>query len=265
MVKLQGKVALVTGGNSGIGRAIANRFAEEGAHVYIVGRREAELAITAAEIGPKATSIQADITNLAELEMIYARIAKDRRKLDIVVANAGRIENRSIAEADEGHFDRIFDLNVRSAFFTVQKAIPLLSDNASVIFVSSSLNVRSDAGSSVYNASKAAVHSLAKTFAVELIPRGARVNTLSPGPVDTPIVETVATTPKEAADFREWAATEVPMGRMGQSKEVAAAALFLASNESSFSTGMELRVDGGHAELQHPQKSSMFGGIVGNL
>ncbi|KAL1857388.1 hypothetical protein Plec18170_003512 [Paecilomyces lecythidis] len=258
MGKLQGKVALVTGGNSGIGRAIANQFAEEGAHVYIVGRREAELAKVAAEIGSNATYIQADITQLAQLEMIYLRIGKETGKLDIVVANAGRVETRPIAEADEGHFDRIFDLNVRSAFFTVQKAIPLLSGGASVIFVSSSLNVRSDPGASVYIASKAAVHSLSKTFAVELISRGARVNTLSPGPIDTPIVETVSKTPEEAAAFRKWAATEVPMGRMGKPQEVAAAAVFLASDESSFSTGMELRVDGGHAELQHPQKTSQF-------
>lgn len=258
MGKLQGKVALVTGGTSGIGRAIADRFAEEGAHIYIVGRRQTELNRAAAELGSKATCIQADITQLAELEMIYSRIAKDNRTLDIVVANAGRVENRSIAEVDGDHFDRIFDLNVRSAFFTVQKAIPLLNDNASAIFVSSSLNVRSDAGASVYNASKAAVHSLAKTFAVELIPRGIRVNTLSPGPIDTPIVETVAKTPEEAAAFRKWAATEVPMGRMGRPQEVAAAAVFLASDESSFSTGIELRVDGGHAELQHPQKVSLF-------
>ncbi|KAJ6000052.1 short-chain dehydrogenase/reductase SDR [Penicillium waksmanii] len=260
MGKLQGKVALVTGGSSGIGRAIADRFAEEGAHIYIVGRRQTELDKATAELGSKATCIQADITQLAELEMVYSRIAKDSRKLDIVVANAGRVENCSIAEADADHFDRIFDLNVRSTFFTVQKAIPLLpvNGNASVIFVSSSLNVRSDAGASVYNASKAAVHSLAKTFAVELIPRGVRVNTLSPGPIDTPIVETVAKTPEDAAAFRKWAATEVPMGRMGQPREVAAAAVFLASDESSFSTGIELRVDGGHAELQHPQKTSLF-------
>ncbi|KAJ5404131.1 short-chain dehydrogenase/reductase SDR [Penicillium cosmopolitanum] len=259
MGKLQGKVALVTGGNSGIGRAIADQFAEEGAaHIYIVGRRQTELDKAATDLGSKATCIQADITQLAELDNVYSRIAKDNRKLDIVVANAGRVENRSIVEVDVDHFDRIFDLNVRSTFFTVQKAIPLLNGNASVIFVSSSMNVRSDAGASVYNASKAAVHSLAKTFAVELIPRGVRVNTLSPGPVDTPIVETVAKTPEDAAAFRKWAATEVPMGRMGQPREVAAAAVFLASNESSFSTGMELRVDGGHAELQHPQKTSLF-------
>lgn len=261
MGKLQGKVALVTGGSSGIGRAIADRFAEEGAaHIYIVGRRQTELDKAATDLGSKATCIQADITQLAELDKVYSRIAKDNQKLDIVVANAGRVENRSIVEADVDHFDRIFDLNVRSTFFTVQKAIPLLAvnGNASVIFVSSSMNVRSDAGASVYNASKAAVHSLAKTFAVELIPRGVRVNTLSPGPVDTPIVETVAKTPEDAAAFRKWAATEVPMGRMGQPREVAAAAVFLASDESSFSTGLELRVDGGHAELQHPQKASLF-------
>ncbi|CAI7658823.1 unnamed protein product [Penicillium pancosmium] len=239
MGKLQGKVALITGGSSGIGRAIADRFAEEGAaHIYIVGRRQTELDKAATDLGSIATCIQADITQLAELDKVYSRIAKDNQKLDIVVANAGRVENRSIVEADVDHFD--------------------LNGNASVIFVCSSMNVRSDAGASVYNASKAAVHSLAKTFAVELIPRGVRVNTLSPGPVDTPIVETVAKTPEDAAAFRKWAATEVPMGRMGQPREVAAAAVFLASDESSFSTGMELRVDGGHAELQHPQKVSLF-------
>ena len=249
MGRLQDKVAIITGGNSGIGRAIANRFAEEGAFVYVVGRREADLADSVAEIGSQAMAIQADVTKLEELGKVYSQIAADGRKLDVVVANAGQVENRPITEADADHFDRIFNLNVRGAFFTVQKALPFLADSASVIMVSSSLNVRGDAGLSVYNASKAAVRSLVKTFAVELMPRGIRVNTLSPGPVDTPIIESVTTTPKEAAAFREWAVSQVPMGRMGQPQEVAAAALFLASDDSSFSTGTELRVDGGHAEL----------------
>ena len=249
MGKLQEKVAVVTGGNSGIGRAIAKRFVLEGAYVYIVGRREADLAETVAEIGSNVAAIKADITDLAQLDAVYARVVADGRKLDVVVANAGRAESGKLGEVDADLFDKIFDLNVRAAFFTVQKGLPLMSAQGSVIMVSSSLNNRSDSGMSVYNASKAAVRSLVKTFAKELLPRGIRVNTLSPGPVDTPILHTNAPTPEAVAKFREYATNEVPMKRMGRPDEVAAGALFLASDESSFSTGMELRVDGGHAEL----------------
>ena len=163
MGKLQDRVAVITGGNSGIGRAIAVRFAAEGAHVYVVGRREAELATTVTEIGPRATAIRADITRLEELDAVYRRIAADGRRLDIVVANAGRADRASLAVVDAALFDQIFDLNVRAAFFTVQKALPLLNDGASVLMVASSLDVRGDADMSVYNASKAAVRSLVKT------------------------------------------------------------------------------------------------------
>jgi NAD(P)-dependent dehydrogenase (short-subunit alcohol dehydrogenase family) len=249
MGKLEGKVALVTGGSSGIGRAIANRFAAEGAFVYVVGRREAELANVVAEIGDTAAAIRADITELEQLDAVYARISDDGRKLDVVVANAGMQEIRPLSDADAEHFDRTFGLNVRAAFFTVQKALPILNDGASLILVSSSLRNKAMVGMSAYIASKAAVRSLVKTFAVELMPRGIRVNTLSPGPVDTPIIETVTNTPEESASFREYAASVVPMKRMGRPAEVAAGALFLASDESGFSTGTELQIDGGHAEL----------------
>lgn len=252
MGKLEGKSALITGGGSGIGAAIAIRFAQEGAQVYIVGRREEKLAEVAAEIGPCATTIRADISNLTELDAVFAKIAKDGRKLDIVVANAGQTGTVPLAEVDEKHYDGLFNLNVRATFFTVQKAIPFLGSQASVILVSSSLNIRSFPGMSVYCASKAAVRALGKNFAEELIPYNARVNTLSPGPVDTPIVEAQTKTPEEAAIFRKWAGQQSPMGRMGRPEEVATAALFLASDDSSFSTGMELRVDGGHAELESP-------------
>jgi NAD(P)-dependent dehydrogenase (short-subunit alcohol dehydrogenase family) len=249
MGKLEGKVALVTGGSSGIGRAIADRFAAEGAFVYVVGRREAELAEVVAQIGSAAVAIRADITDLEQIDAVYARISSDGRKLDIVVANAGMQEIRALADADAEHFDRTFGLNVRAAFFTVQKALSILNDGASLILVSSSLRNKAMSGMSTYIASKAAVRALVKTFAVELMPRRIRVNTLSPGPVDTPIIETVTKTPEESAAFREFAASVVPMNRMGRTEELAAGALFLASDESSFSTGTELQVDGGHAEL----------------
>ena len=249
MGKLQNKVAIITGGSSGIGRSIANRFAAEGAFVYVVGRREADLADTVAEIGANAAAIKADVTNMEDLDAAYARIAADGRTLDIVVSNAGMQEIQPLADADAAHFDRTFGLNTRAAFFTVQKALPILNDGGSVIMVASSLRNKALPGMSVYNASKAAVRSLVKTFAVELMPRDIRVNTLSPGPVDTPIIETVAKTPAEAVAFREYAAGLVPMKRLGRPDEVAAGALFLASDESSFSTGTELQVDGGHAEL----------------
>lgn len=249
MRKLEGKIALVTGGSSGIGRAIAERFAAEEAFVYIVGRREAELSEAVAGIGGSNAAIRADITELEQLDAVYARISTDGRKLDLVVANAGMQEIRLLADADAGHFDRTFSLNVRALFFTVQKALPLLNDGASLILVSSSLRNKAMAGMSAYIASKAAVRSLVKTFAVELMPRGIRVNTLSPGPVDTPIIEKVTNTPEESAAFREFAASVVPMKRIGRPEEVAAGALFLASDESGFLTGTELQVDGGHAEL----------------
>lgn len=249
MGRLDDKVALVTGGNSGIGLATAQRFAQEGAFVYVVARREPELVQAVASIGTRSAAIRADVTRLEDLDAVYARIAADGRKLDVVVANAGQVERVMLPDVDADHFDRIYDLNVRGTYFTVQKALPLLNDGASVILVSSSLNIRGDAGVSVYNSSKAAIRSLARTFATELMPRNIRVNTLSPGPVDTPIIALQAPTPEALAAFREYAAGVVPMKRMGRSEEVAAAALFLASDESSFSTGTELRVDGGHAEL----------------
>lgn len=249
MNKLQGKVAIVTGGSSGIGRAIAHRFVAEGAFVYIVGRREAELAETVAEIGENAAPISADLARVEEIQVVYDKIAADGRKLDIIIANAGRADPTPLDTVDPDLFDKIFDLNVRGAFFTVQKALPILNDNASVILVASSLAIRGDRGMSVYNASKAAVRSLVRTFATELMSRGIRVNTLSPGPVDTPIIDTNTPTPEAAAEFRKQAAHVTPMKRLGRPEEIAAAALFLASDESSFSTGMDLRADGGHAEL----------------
>jgi NAD(P)-dependent dehydrogenase (short-subunit alcohol dehydrogenase family) len=249
MGKLEGKVALVTGGSSGIGRAIARRFAAEGAFVYVVGRREAKLVDVVAEIGSSSVAICADITEMEQLDAVYARVSADGRKLDVVVANAGMQEIRLLSDADEAHYDCTFGLNVRAAFFTVQRALPILNDGASLIMVSSSLRNKAMAGMSAYIASKAAVRSFVKTFALELMPRGIRVNTLSPGPIDTPIIETVTNTPEESASFREYAASVVPMKRIGRPAEVAAGALFLASDESGFSTGTELQVDGGHAEL----------------
>ncbi len=251
MGKLQDKVALVTGGSSGIGRAIAHRFAAEGAFVYVVGRREKELADTVTEIGANAAAIQADLARAEDIEALYSRISADDHTLDIIVANAGRAEATPLEAVDIDAFDAIFDLNVRGAFFTVQKALPILNDNASIILVASSLAGRGDPGMSIYNASKAAVRSLGRTFAKELMPRGIRVNTLSPGPVDTPIIDTNAPTPEAAAEFRNYAAAVTPMKRLGRPDELAAAALFLASDDSSFSTGMELLADGGHAELSH--------------
>jgi NAD(P)-dependent dehydrogenase (short-subunit alcohol dehydrogenase family) len=251
MGKLQNKVAIVTGGSSGIGRAIAKRFAAEGAFVYVVGRREKELAETVAEIGSNAAPIRADLARMEDIEAVYAQIAADGRTLDIIVANAGRAEATPLESVDADAFDAMFTLNVRGAFFTVQNALPILNDKGSVILVASSLASRGDPGMSVYNASKAAVRSLGRTFANELMPRGIRVNTLSPGPVDTPIIDTNAPTAEAASEFRSYAAAVTPMARLGRSDELAAAALFLASEDSSFSTGMELLADGGHRELSH--------------
>lgn len=241
--KLSEMVAVVTGGNSGIGRAIATLFATEGARVVIFGRDVSTLDDTVRAIGPAAWSVQGDVSRLGDLERLFKETAAREGDIDVLVVNAGVARFARLADTDETLFDEISDVNFKGAFFTVQKALPHLRDGASVILVASSAQQMGMKSFSAYSATKAAVRSLARTFAAELLARGIRVNALSPGPTDTPILSRgdAAVTAGDAADT----ASSFPFGRMARPDEIAQAALFLATSASSYMTGAELTVDGG--------------------
>ncbi len=249
MKKLENKVAVITGGSSGIGLATAKRFVAEGAYVFITGRRQSQLDEAVKEIGSNVTAVQGDISNLEDIDRLYSVVEEEKGKLDIIVANAGMVERVLLENATPEHFDKIFNINVRAAYFTVQKALQFLNDNASVVLVASSAHLIGVPEHSVYSASKAALRSFSRTFAAELKGRKIRVNTLSPGPVDTPIFETQADTKEGQEAIKQLYAGFLPMQRIGNSEEIAAAALFLASDESSFSTGIDLVSDGGQTQL----------------
>ncbi len=242
---LEGKTALVTGGGTGIGLAGAVRLAAEGAHVFITGRRKTELDAALEVIGPAATAVIGDISNLADLDRLYETIRSRGQGLDVLFANASVAEFVPLEQISEEHFDTLFGVNVRGTLFTVQKALPLLNDGASVILNGSTNVDAGDAAFGVYAASKAAVRSFARTWANELKGRGIRVNTITPGPTDTPGLSGLAPDPEQAADLRRRLAAHVPMGRLGRPEEIAAAVAFLASEQSSFVTGSSLYVDGG--------------------
>lgn len=249
MGKLDGKVAVVTGGSSGIGLAIAQRFVDEGAYVFITGRRQAELDKAAAEIGRDVTAVQGDIADLDDLDRLWATVKADKGGVDIIVANAGVAQQVTLADATVEHFDETFDVNVRGTFFTVQKALPLLRDNGSIVLISSSGHLVGIPVYTAYSASKAAVRSFARSWSAELAPRNIRVNNLSPGPVDTPIFEVQFPDREEADAARAQFASIIPLGRLGHPDELANAALFLASDDSSFTVGIDLVVDGGQTQL----------------
>ncbi|MCD2518372.1 SDR family oxidoreductase [Massilia sp. G4R7] len=215
----------------------------------MTGRRPAELEAAARTLGDRARAFQGDVADMDSLGSLFAAVGEEEGRLDILVANAGVIASSPIREASEEHFDRMFDVNVKGTYFTVQKALPLMRVGGSIILVSSCLATKGYPGHSVYNASKAAIRSLVRTAAAELVSSGIRVNTLSPGPVDTPIIEGQVGSPEAAEAFRRQAAGHVPLGRIGRPDELAAAALFLASDDSSFSTGMDLVIDGGMTQL----------------
>lgn len=243
---LEGKTALVTGGGSGIGLASAVRLAAEGAHVFVTGRRKAELDAAVDVIGPgTATAVTGDISDLADLDRLYETIRSRGRGLDVLFANASVATFATLEETTEEHFDALFGINVRGTVFTVQKALPVLNDGASVI-LNGSTNV--DVGAAalgVYAASKAATRSFARTWANELKGRGIRVNTITPGPTDTPGLSGLAPDPEQAPGLLRSLAAQVPLGRLGRPEEIAAAVAFLASDQSSFITGSSLYVDGG--------------------
>jgi NAD(P)-dependent dehydrogenase (short-subunit alcohol dehydrogenase family) len=243
--RLAGKIAVITGGNSGIGLATARRFVEEGAQVVITGRREKELKEAADLIGRNVTTVAGDVSNLKDLDRLYAVVKEKHGHIDVLFANAGWGEIASLATASEAHFDKTFDLNVKGLFFTVQKALPLFKDGGSIILNSSVANVMGVPAFTVYAASKAAVRSFARGWTMELKDRKIRVNAMSPGPIETPALENAGLTPEQAAQF----VTQVPLGRRGKPEEIASVIVFLASDESSYITGVDLAVDGGMAQV----------------
>jgi NAD(P)-dependent dehydrogenase (short-subunit alcohol dehydrogenase family) len=249
MAKLDGKVAVITGGSSGIGLATAQRFAAEGAHVFITGRRQEELDRAVRLVGKNVTAVQGDVAKLPYLDRLYAAVKREKGHADIVFATAGGGEFVPLGSITEEHFDKTFDINVKGLLFTVQKALPLLRDGGSIILNASIAGSKGLEAMSVYCATKAAVRSFARTWTVDLKARKIRVNALSPGPIDTPAMNGLGKTEAEVNQFKSSMAGAVPLGRIGLSDEIAKAALFLASDDSSFVTGIELFVDGGMAQI----------------
>ncbi|MCL6746782.1 MULTISPECIES: glucose 1-dehydrogenase [Kosakonia] len=246
--QLNGKIALVTGGTSGIGLATAQELAEQGARVFITGRRQAELDAAVERIGSSATGIRADASVMADLDAVFAQIAKSAGRLDVLFANAGGGDMLPLGAITEEHFDRIFATNVRGVLFTVQKALPLLVNNASIILTGSTTSVKGTASFSVYSASKAAVRNFARSWALDLQGRGIRVNVVSPGPIRTPGLGELVPDEHRQGLFDALAA-QVPLGRLGEPQEIGKVVAFLASDASSFINGAELFVDGGMAQI----------------
>jgi NAD(P)-dependent dehydrogenase (short-subunit alcohol dehydrogenase family) len=249
MGKLDGKVAVVTGANSGIGLATAKEFVAEGAFVFGTGRRQAELDAAAKEIGKNFTGVQGDVSNMADLDRLYATVKEKKGHLDIIFANAGGGEFAPLGQITEAHFDKTFNVNVKGLLFTVQKALPLLRDGSSIILNASIVASKGMAAFSVYSATKAAVRSFARTWTSDLKDRKIRVNAISPGPIETPGVDNLVKTEAERKELLKGLISGVPLGRVGRPDEIAKAAVFLASDDSSFVTGIELFVDGGMAQI----------------
>jgi NAD(P)-dependent dehydrogenase (short-subunit alcohol dehydrogenase family) len=242
MGRLQGKTAVITGGSSGIGLAVAKLFVREGAYIFIMGRRQKQLDEAVKAIGSNVTGIQGDIAKSADLDRLYQTV-KAKGRIDVVFANAGVAEFAPLGNITEEHFDKLFDINVRGTLFTVQKALPLLNDGGSIILTGSVAASKGTPAFGVYGATKAAIRCFVRGWSVELKDRHIRSNVLSPGPTDTPVIG------QQPADAIAKIVSTIPMGRMGEADEIAKAALFLASDDSSFVTGIELFVDGGRAQV----------------
>lgn len=248
--KLEGKTALITGGSSGLGFATAERFIAEGALVFITGRRQNELDKAVASLGPNAIGVRGDVANLADIEKLFDVVKQRTSRLDIVFANAGTGEFGPLGQITEAHFDKLFDINVKGLLFTVQHALPLLPDGASIILNASIVSITGNPAFSVYSATKAAVRSFARSWCVDLKDRKIRVNAISPGVVPTPGYETsLGMTPQQVGQFVDGVIGQIPLARPGTPNEIANAVLFLASADSSYVNGIELFVDGGLAQI----------------
>ena len=249
MGKLEGKIALITGGNSGIGLATAKQFVNEGAYVFITGRRDPELAAAVKEIGSNVTGVQGDVSNLGDLDRLFTQIKREKGRLDSVFANAGVATSAPFGEITEEHYDSIFNINVKGLLFTVQKALPLLPDGASIILNASIVASKGLSSNSVYSATKAAVRSFARTWTTDLKDRRIRVNAVSPGFIETPGLNNLMASTGADEQRLQMLVNSVPLGRLGTPHEIAKAVVFLASDDSSYITGTELFVDGGIAQV----------------
>jgi NAD(P)-dependent dehydrogenase (short-subunit alcohol dehydrogenase family) len=242
--KLEGKVAVITGGSAGIGLATAKRFAEEGAYVFITGRRQVELDAAVKQIGPRAVAVRADASSIADLAHLFDTVKAAKGRIDVLFANAGIYEFTPFGTISEDAYDKMFDINVKGVLFTVQQAVPLMADGGSIILTGSVAGSKGFEADTVYGATKAAIRSFARTWTADLKARHIRVNVLSPGPIQTPGFDVFAN-----EDVRSYMQSIVPLGRIGTSDEIAKAALFLASDDSSYVAGVELFVDGGSAAV----------------
>src|SRR5919106_1844008 len=249
MGRLEGKIALITGGNGGIGLATAKQFVNEGAYVFITGRRDSELTRAVKEIGKNVTGVQGDVSDLGDLDRLFAQIKHEKGKLGIVFANAGVAKYASFGTITEELYDSIFDINVKGLLFTVQKALPLLPDGASIILNASIVASKGLSANSVYSATKAAVRSFARTWTTDFKHRRIRVNAVSPGSIDTPGLSDLLASADVGEQRKKMIANSVPLGRFGTPDEIARAVVFLASDDSSYVTGTELFVDGGIAQV----------------
>jgi NAD(P)-dependent dehydrogenase (short-subunit alcohol dehydrogenase family) len=249
MGKLEGKIALITGGNSGIGLATAKRFVSEGAYVYITGRRESELASAVKEIGRNVTGVQGDVSDLGDLDRLFAQIRREKGRLDIVFANAGVAKYARLGEITEEFYNSIFNINVKGLLFTVQKALPLMPDGASIILNASIVASKGLPSNSIYSATKAAVRSFARTWTTDLKDRHIRVNAVSPGSTETPGLNDLQASSETGQQRLKMISNSVPLGRLGAPDEIAKVVVFLASDDASYVTGVELFVDGGFAQV----------------
>ena len=249
MTKLSGKIAVITGGNSGMGLATAQLFAKEGANVIITGRRQKELDEAVESIGANAEGVLGDVSRLSDLDKLHDHVKAKYGRVDVIFANAGLGSLAPIDQVTEAQFDETFNVNVKGTYFTVQKLLPLVPDGGSIILNASIASSKGMEAFSVYSATKAAVRSLARTLTTDLKARKIRVNAISPGPIDTPIFGKTGLTEQEIEGFKSGIASQVPLGRIGLSEEIAKPALFLASDDSSYISGIELTVDGGMAQV----------------
>src|SRR6202047_2264915 len=247
--KLEGKVAVITGGNSGIGLATAKRFVAEGAYVFITGRRQAQLDAAVKDIGNNVSGVQGDVANLVDLDKLYAAVKVKKGRIDILFANAGSAELAPLGEITEEHFDKTFNTNVKGLLFTVQKALPLMPPGSSIILNASTTSIKGTPAFSVYSATKAAVRSFARNWTLDLKERKIRVNAISPGVVPTPGYDLMGLTKEQVQGFVDPMFPAIPLGRVGTPDEIAKAVVFLASDDSSFVNGIELFVDGGMAQI----------------